>query len=466
MAEENAQQSDLLSILRQRRRRPRTLSHNHRPLRQILRELNIGPIERFLLWLSKTDFYVLWLSTYHTRLTLSSLGMMVLFTSFLAFSSAYYALSTTLIPPDSRWGWLIVLVLSLLYAFGIMIIDREIVGSISRKSFAIRLFFAIFIATAISWPVKLKFFEGRIENEIDQIIEERNADKIARIEQLAGTGERERQLQIEQIKKRLNSLDKEISVLDKEISKEASIVRCGPKCERLRSEKAALMAQFQAAENELDRLARPANLPAEQREEITRLRNEISKEREISYDFLTKWEALDRLKEENPNYWILSGFIFLFFMLLELVPLILKWSIGKTEYHYYLESRDNLNTQKIVSLTNMFIEEMQQDPLTLIEMIPHEVTDIIAMHIEDEARDTTYSNAPIRNIRDIIRSQQNRERNSAGSSAPDRASAADSATGNPGQPRQDPNTSSNTGQAPQAPVQAPDVTDEEPSPRA
>lgn len=362
-------------------------SHTHRPVEEILRDLGVGRVERLLLWLAKTDYYVLWLSTFSSRRTLGGLGMMVVFTSLLAFFSSLYALKSTLVSPDTFMHWPIVLALAVLYSFGIMIVDREIVGAVSRKALFIRFFFAIFIAIAVSYPVKLKFFEGRIQLEVNRMVDDKNAAKLKRIDDLKQIGEPERKQQREVIQRQLVSLDKEISVLDDEIKREAGIVECGPRCQAFRRQKEALESKRGRAAADLASLSRPEALPENIRKEIERLEQEVKEEHNVSYDFLTKWEALDRIKKASTSdYQVMSVFVFLFFMMLEMVPLGLKWSLGKTEYHYYLEARENLNNQKIISISNLFMEAMQRDPKAVLDLVPLEITDIIAAAMEDESR--------------------------------------------------------------------------------
>lgn len=359
-------------------------SHTHLPVADILHRLGIGPVERALLWLSKTDYYVLPLCTFHTRMTLASLGMMVIFTTLLAFSSALYALATTMVDPDSSIRWPIAIFLAGIYAFGILIIDREIVGAVSKKSLLIRLFFAIFIAMAVSYPVKLKFFEGRLSVEINRMVDEKNADKLARIDALVQQGEPERIQQRESILAEIASLDKEIATLDKDIAREQE-TGCRRKCRELMALKEKVFRERTARSEALQALSKPGPMTQEAQTEIERLRSEVAEEHRISYDFLTKWEALERIKKASgPDYWMLSGFIMVFFMLLELVPMALKWSLGKTEYHYYIESRTNLTNQKIIAITNAFLAAMQENPQNALNL-PAEITDIIAAHMEDES---------------------------------------------------------------------------------
>lgn len=359
----------------------------HKPLREIRRSLSIGRVEGVLLWLSKTDPYVLKHCPYSTRLTLSALGMMVIFTTVLAFCSAYYTVSSTVVPPDA--SALIALVLAVIYAFGILLIDREIVGSTSDKALVIRFVFALLIATAVSYPVKLLFFEGRLETEINAMVDERNAVKTGRLMELKDVGEPERAQQLESVQARLDSLDREIAVLDTEIGREQQDVRCGPRCQGFRTQKEELMNQRGAYEEQLSALSRPFELPVNVAQEIERLQSEIDNERAVSYDFLTKYQALNRIAEaEGRGFALVSWFIFGFFALLEMVPLGLKWALGKTEYHYYVQARNNVNNQKIISITNHFMEMMQNDPSTAINDVPTEISDVIASSLEDESGPT------------------------------------------------------------------------------
>ncbi len=360
--------------------------HSHRPVRDIQRDLNISGLERAFLWLSKTDFYVLSLCPYSTRLTLSALGMMVLFTTLLAFGSSLYTVKTAVIGPDQPFGWPIGVLLAGIYAFGIMIIDREIVGAATTKALWIRVVFALLIAVAVSYPVKMRFFEGRIDNEVSEMIEENNRDKLLRIEELRSTGESERLEQRAAISSRIASLDQEIGIMDLEIAREQQDIECGPRCQEFRSQKEELMQRRIAAEEQLANLSGPSPLPPEIQAQVDSLQAQVDSARASSFDLLTKWEAMGRIKEDvGSSYHIISSFILIFFILLELVPVGLKWSLGKTEYHYYIQARTEVNNTKIVSIANVFIAQMEANPENALKTVPIEVSDIIARVLEDES---------------------------------------------------------------------------------
>ena len=102
-------------------------------------------------------------------------------------------------------------------------------------------------------------------------------------------------------------------------------------------------------------------------------------------DLLTQWNAVDRIKKNNSSdYEWLAGFILLFFIALELVPVLLKWSLGKSEYNYYIIARDQVNAQKIISVANLFIDIMKDDPSNALK-VPDEITDLFHYNMEDEA---------------------------------------------------------------------------------
>lgn len=359
--------------------------YTHRSIEETRRALKIGRFEYWLLWLAKTDFHVLSISTYHSRARLQGLGLMVIFTSLLAFSTSFYTLLTTLIGPDSPGRWFIAGFLALVYTFGIVIIDREIVGSTTNSllSTLVRLVFAFFIATAVSYPAKLKFFEGRINHEIEQIVKEQNAETYDRIDEIKRNADSERRASLANVQSRIDSTSSEIAIFDKQIKEEQDRGFCGPKCDGFRIEKRKLEQKLMLEDQQLEAEQDSEALSRSMQEEISALNAKI--ESQPTYDILYKTEALNRITDSDANLRLISNFLVIFFILLELVPLALKWSMGHTEYHYYIEARNNINKQKIASITNFYIEQMQRDKNNIWQ-IPLEVTDMIALALEDESR--------------------------------------------------------------------------------
>jgi hypothetical protein len=369
-----------------RQRREAGASSTHASPEEIRHALRITPLERLLLWLAKADIYVLRISTYHSRTRLVGLGLMVVFTGLMAFASSTYTLSSALIDPESSYGGVVVVLLALIYTLAIIIIDREIVGATSTSftSVLTRFVFAVFIAFAVSYPVKLKFFEGRIEVEIDEMIEEQLQDEHDRADEIRARADARKEQELQNLQTALLELNKEAASALEEYNEERDLDYCGPLCTAAGNRLDAAKLQIERTQERIAALgARPA-LTESERLEIDALDSKISDARRISYDILTKAEAMDRIEAEGgQSVMIVSWFITLFFFLLELVPLALKWSLGSTEYHYYIEARNSLNKQKIVSVANTMIELLQNKDYAF--MAPRDMTDYIAYILEDEA---------------------------------------------------------------------------------
>ena len=371
-------------------RRRRHVPHNHAEKQKILTQLHISPLEQFLLWLAKTDIYALSLATFQSRIILSGMGMMVLFTSLMALCTSSYTIATTMVTDGGVERWIVVAFLAAIYGFGIMIIDREIVGASggngwvkTAASTIMRAIFALGIALTVSFPVELKLFEGRIATEIQNMETQQNLEFERKIGDIKQPYLDASKASIDGLQASINGYNAEIRTLTDEIEREAKNVECAARCQGFRTQKEAAETKKAETQAELNRVMSAVSLPPLERAEVQKLEKQMEANRGHQ-DLMTKWEALERLKKQpGSNFAVLSYFIMFFFMLLELVPLSLKMTLGKTEYHYYLEARSALNNQKIIGIANYYLDQMINNPSNT-ENMPTEITDIIARHLEDE----------------------------------------------------------------------------------
>lgn len=362
--------------------------HSHKNLAQIKREQDIGPLESLLLWLAKADLYVVSISTRHSRSILSGLGAMVIFTGLLAFSTSLYTLLSTLIGQDAPYRWPVAIFLACIYTYGIILIDREIVGATntSWKNTLVRLVFAVFIAFAVSYPAKLKFFEARINAEIGTIINERNIKLLERMEAIRGRAEDQSSTVEQNLQANIDAVQSQIKILQSEIDAERARGGCGPKCSGWITKEEGLRAQLEELRQQGVRENSAPSLSQSEMAEISKIEEQLQAEKNKSIDILYRMEALDRIMSvPGSSAPYVSWFLIGFFLLLEMVPLALKWSIGHTEYHNYINARNMINNQKIVSATNVYLEMMRDNPESVFTSVPLEVTDIIAMLLEDES---------------------------------------------------------------------------------
>lgn len=133
-------------------------------------------MKRLLYHISKTDRDLVERCIGETRMHQRSLGFFVLLTALFAFISSYYALSTIF----GEWNYLsmqyeltikqsiMATSCALLYALMIGSIDREIVSAKSKSSAILRIPLAIIIGIIISVPIELKILEDRINQKIQE----------------------------------------------------------------------------------------------------------------------------------------------------------------------------------------------------------------------------------------------------------------------------------------------------------
>src|SRR6185369_5762762 len=119
-----------------------------------------NPLTLLLLWASKTDPKLVAVCSRWAISTQAAFGLLVLFTTALAFCSAYYTLST--LGVSERWlPWI-----AAAYTLFIFTIDREIAGSLDRGTALVRPVLALMIGTVVAVPVELWIFQDRVDQEL------------------------------------------------------------------------------------------------------------------------------------------------------------------------------------------------------------------------------------------------------------------------------------------------------------
>ena len=195
------------------------------------------------------------------------MGMMVLFTSLMAFCTSSYTISSTMVTSGGAERWIAVLLLGTLYAFGIMIIDREIVGASATPTPAqrfispvIRIVFAVGIAITVSFPVELKLFEGRIATEIQKMETDSNLQFQQKIDAIKSPYLDANRASLDSMRATINSYNAEIATLTAEIEREANDVECAAECQRFRAQKEATQAKLRDEQTRMASLVQGARI--------------------------------------------------------------------------------------------------------------------------------------------------------------------------------------------------------------
>jgi len=300
--------------------------------------------------LSKTDPALVSKCNSRTRMHQSSLGLFVLITALFAFLSSYYALTTIFGDWDefsqsyvlSIKDMVLVGICALLYALMIGLIDREIVAAKNKKAALLRIPLAILIGVVVSVPIKIKVLERRINQKIKN-------------EQIEGMlpFKREQDKFIAATDSTINNLELQINYytklkLDEEKRMEgedlgyfgtglSGLPGQGPHFSYARNN----AQNYNRVIDELNEKIREKQEYRTQR--LVQMQKDFNIYKPVSsYDLWSKYEALHKLVEEdksNQSRMMVLG-ITLLFILLELIPSLIKMLSQECEYEMVNEYVD------------------------------------------------------------------------------------------------------------------------------
>jgi len=370
-----------------------TCGRDGEEVRHFVRTLNF--LDRFLLFMSKTEMKILMNCTRSTRMTLSSVGGMVVITGVLAFFSAFFTIKSCFFRDDLTWmAWGIPVIVATVYSIAIMAFDREIVSSTTLWAGIIRIPFAILIGIVIAFPMELKLQEGRINAELDRMVVERNKgsfEKIKNLEDSRGQLLAQSLSPLESKKSNLEKLrDQEQKSADWESQPENGL--CRGRCAEHKANAESYQKQIDQVREliiqEQNRITVSAEY-LEMKKDIEKTNDQMKQERSNSNDLLSQKIALDAI-HKHPVYGgsasTLGNFLMLFFICFELFPVLIKLTMPYTEYHAYLDARMRLNVSKIAAISNYWWKDVQNKPEKLMSSTT-EVTDLFSEVMEDKEKD-------------------------------------------------------------------------------
>jgi Domain of unknown function (DUF4407) len=319
-------------------------------------------VQRFFQFLSKTDQDALGSGccTRVTRMTQTSLGIMVLLTGGLAFFSGSYAIYTAF---ESRpWAPLLAVPLGVLYSFMIIMFDREIVGAQDKRAVWIRLPLAIVIGFIVAVPLELRLLEDSINKQL--LVESQRDNKVI-LDRMQGKQD-ELDARKKELREAINRYREEVRRWDAAMEAEAvgrklpgrtGRAGIGPvyaEAMRNRDSSAATLARY---EEELRK-----HETAEEQE-----RRRFQEEYKTEYipqamDFLSRYEALDQLKSSSGGAFAISWGLRIFFILIEVFPALLKLFLPYNEYNAIVEARMRSQVQRVHAVGNQQLDELSQNP--------------------------------------------------------------------------------------------------------
>lgn len=318
------------------------------------------------LWLSKTDPKLYNMVPTTAQWTRIGLGLFVLITGLFAFVTSYYFISTlfstyneqTHTMEISSVGRLISFIGSLIWSLMIILIDREIVSASSRYSALFRLPLAIFLGFVIAIPFKMMFFSDRINKELlmqsrieNTVYEERMYAAINGIDEKIREISNQRN---EAESKRLEwAANREAEITGRMKEGRTGIAGCGPACQEATRMEELYSEISNQLRSELEDLRESRDIVISQAKENFN-DNRINQ----SYDFISQFEHLQMLLEQDNRLKRLALFLTIIFILIEVTPALMKLLKSKDEYDISLEVQQNVNSQIIIAYGNMGIQEI------------------------------------------------------------------------------------------------------------
>ena len=317
-----------------------------------------------LLWLSGTDVEIVSRMSKHVRTQREIMGGFVFTTSVFAYISGCYALS--LITGDLA----VALFVGLLYGYLIMLFDRAIVSSPTKKTALARLPIALLIGVIVAVPVEMLFYRDSINVSIKKKINLENETYYA-----------ERDINLSGLKRNIAKLEERLAEYQEknldysemeraehlglkathgvEVDKEQLTGKTGKgaaydEAQRLKAE---YRRQIEAIENKLDTARIDYNNRYQQ------LTEELN-QKKIDYpnDILARMEALHVMMEGSVVVTWSVSLLSCFFILVELFPAMYKLMASVSDYDLLMAQKNYVFREHLRAYANEKVRQVKANP--------------------------------------------------------------------------------------------------------
>jgi hypothetical protein len=292
----------------------------------------------------------------HSRRIQASLGLSILLTALIGSVSIYYAVSIAFDEP------IVAIAAALIWFLYVQNFDSQLAIASSKRAVYLRLIPALIVGIVVSVPLELRFLDGRIEKHLQ---EENMAENSHLFEKANAARLQYKEAQAE-FKDHMTIVQNRLSENRRLRSAEASGMRIqgatgvggfGPNWRFYQAEVAKDSTEQLRIEAGMERARKDYqndSLYVEGLKEATFM--------EQSFDFLSRYEALERLKSESPAANAIAWALRLFFIMIEVSPALVKLFMPKTEFHTIIEARMTLAKEAIVLNANKDMDDLLNDP--------------------------------------------------------------------------------------------------------
>lgn len=288
----------------------------------------------------------------HSVQILASLGLAILITALIGAISVGYAVSLMFEHPAIPIG------AGAIWFLFLSNFDRQLATATNKRAVYIRLIPALVIGVIVSVPLELRFMEGRIEKQL----QEESMAENSHLVEMANQARIEYKTKLERLSEDIQTIETRLSENRRLRSAESSgmenrVAGKGRKWRYYQAEIGKDSLQLLKLESQV-----VGSTEDYQKDSmyIEQLKAETFLEQ--SFDFLSRYEALENLKSESPAANALAWALRLFFVMIEVSPALVKLFLPVTEYHTVIEARQVLAKEAIILNANQDMDDLLNDP--------------------------------------------------------------------------------------------------------
>jgi len=326
---------------------------------------------QIFLWFSATDIELFKRVRPAVKGTRIAFSLFVMIIGIFAFMTSSYFIRTMFAIYDqasksiyvSPTGWWVSMIGGLLWATLVVLVDRMIISSKNKIMAALRIPLAVAIGFIIAIPLETQFFNGKIEKHLLKKSKEENqpieAETYAEVNRLEGL--------LEVARSSVQSETAEVSRWrDQMYAQEVGrgyLAGKGPDYTEANENyklHTQLMQQAIQRENDYQTQLTAAREVAKDEFRLQKI--------DQSWDFPTRYEALCEIQAESDYLKRIGWGLTILFILIEIIPAIMKMLKDDDSYDSLVMSRDSLEQHVIAVLTNDFIDQVENNKGNVINM--------------------------------------------------------------------------------------------------
>lgn len=323
----------------------------------------------FFLWFSNTDPIIYQTSLTSAKWNRIGLSLFVLTTGIFAFITSSFFVRTMFASYNeasktietSSMGWIVSVIIGFIWMLFIVNLDRMIIGSKSKWMSLLRIPLAIAIGLIVAIPFEIQIFSGKINKALIETSRSENQPHENRYINAVTDVENE----TKQLKATIVSEKAEMSKW-KDVMEAETVGRVkagttgkageGPAYTQAKENYDLHKSFLEQAQTQLATLQNNANAV-----KTAAIAEYKQQKIDQSFDFASQYQQFSELKEnpKNKSLKYLADAITLLFILIEIIPALMKLMNESDSYDHLSKCQAVLVQQALIVITNKYMEEIE-----------------------------------------------------------------------------------------------------------